>query len=72
MDKVNRDFPALVLSNDLPVMQEFAMDYLLGFLTSFTDLRQAKAERTATSAKAIEGLEERMKNFSLVGEIGHC
>eukprot|EP00975_Prorocentrum_lima_P061966 12882938-Prorocentrum_lima.AAC.1 len=42
MDKINRDCPALVLSNNLPVMQELHLDYILGFLTSFMDLRQAE------------------------------
>eukprot|EP00975_Prorocentrum_lima_P015593 3304961-Prorocentrum_lima.AAC.1 len=62
MDKINRKCKALVLSNNLPVIQEGAMDYIPGFLTSFTDLRQFKAESTASSSKAIKGLEERMQN----------
>eukprot|EP00975_Prorocentrum_lima_P040954 8601908-Prorocentrum_lima.AAC.1 len=33
MDMINRDFKALVLSNNLPVMRVGAMDYILGFLT---------------------------------------
>eukprot|EP00975_Prorocentrum_lima_P067314 12914131-Prorocentrum_lima.AAC.1 len=72
MDNINRNFKALVLSNDLPAIQECAMDYILGLPTRFTDLHQVKAESTASSALAIKGLEERMKNFSLFGEIGHC
>eukprot|EP00975_Prorocentrum_lima_P047587 9947416-Prorocentrum_lima.AAC.1 len=62
MDKINRNFKALVLSNNLLVMSESGMDFLLGFLTSFTDLRDAKATSTASSAEAIKGLEERMEN----------
>eukprot|EP00975_Prorocentrum_lima_P000460 88304-Prorocentrum_lima.AAC.1 len=62
MDKVNRPFKALVLSNSLPVIPTGGLDYLLGFLASFIDLREAKAKSAASSSKAIKGLEQRMAN----------
>eukprot|EP00975_Prorocentrum_lima_P011724 2492723-Prorocentrum_lima.AAC.1 len=52
MDKVNSVFQALVLGNDQQVMQKLQMDYILGFLASFTDLRKAKTEATAKTAEA--------------------
>eukprot|EP00975_Prorocentrum_lima_P071543 12938285-Prorocentrum_lima.AAC.1 len=49
MDKVNTEFQALVLDEDLKVATKPELDVVLGCMTSFTDLRKAKA--TKSSAK---------------------
>eukprot|EP00975_Prorocentrum_lima_P068318 12920028-Prorocentrum_lima.AAC.1 len=66
MDKIKRPFKELVLSNNSPVISKSGLDYSLGFLASFIDLREAKAKSTARSSKAIKGLEQRMANVNLL------
>eukprot|EP00975_Prorocentrum_lima_P048313 10104272-Prorocentrum_lima.AAC.1 len=67
MDKANRPFRALVPSHDWPKVPRAGMDYILGFLTSLTDLRMTRAENTPSSNAAVAGLELRMRNASRLG-----
>eukprot|EP00975_Prorocentrum_lima_P015401 3261968-Prorocentrum_lima.AAC.1 len=41
LDKVNTEFPALVLDKSIKKVTEADLDMILGFLTSFVDLRSA-------------------------------
>eukprot|EP00975_Prorocentrum_lima_P028942 6081456-Prorocentrum_lima.AAC.1 len=70
LDKVNKEFPALALDTSLKKMTEPELDVVLGILTSFVDLRSAASGKKMD--QAVRGLEQRVKEFGLFGEIGHC
>eukprot|EP00975_Prorocentrum_lima_P036836 7751562-Prorocentrum_lima.AAC.1 len=56
LDKVNTEFPALVLDDNIKNMIEPELEVVLGFLASFVDLRRATSGRKIN--EAIDKLEK--------------
>eukprot|EP00975_Prorocentrum_lima_P060394 12663980-Prorocentrum_lima.AAC.1 len=63
LDKVNTEFPALVLDDNNKEMTKPELEMVLGVLASFVDLRTATAGPNTN--KAIDELEDLVKKLGL-------